>query len=67
MKALRKRPGSALQRATGREEEIEVQSNLHSQVYATCGEIQTRHVRNRCGVSDKHARLIAMLFFREGA
>jgi len=67
MRTVRKCPGSALQRATGAEEEILMQRNSQTQIYATCGELQTRFVRGRCGVSHQRARLIASLFFGEGA
>ena len=65
MRSLRKCPGSALHRATGTEEEIHMQPNSQPQIYATCGELQTRHVRSRCGLSGERARLIAALHFGE--
>ena len=66
MRTVRKCPGSALHRATGTEEELLMQRNSQPQIYATCGELQTRHVRSRCGVSQERARLIAILHFGEG-
>ena len=67
MKSKMKCPGSALARTSRAGTEVHVQMKSQTQTYATCGEIQTRHIRNRCGVSDNHARLIATLFFGEGA
>lgn len=34
--------------------------------YATCGELQSRHLQRRCGLSRDRSRLIAGLFFGEG-
>ena len=67
MKSKMKCPGSALARTSRAGTEIDMQANLQPQTYATCGELQSRHIRDRCGVSDNHARLIATLFFGEGA
>ena len=67
MKSKMKSPGSALARTSRAEVETHMQMKFQNQTYATCGELQTRHIRNRCGVSDNHARLIATLFYGEGA
>ena len=67
MKSKMKSPGSALPRTSRAGTEIDMDANLRPQTYATYDELQTRHIRNRCGVSDNHARLIATLFYGEGA
>ena len=66
MKRERKCPAVVLQHTSGAETEIHMQANFQSQIYATLGEIQTRHVRNRCGLSQARAHLVAALFFGEG-
>ena len=58
-------PDSVRQHATGAEGETAMQASLQSQTYATCGELQTRHLRNRCGLSHGRARLIAAICFGE--
>ena len=65
MRPRTKCPDSALQRTIGANEETEVQANFHSQIYATCGELQSRHLQKRCGLSLRHSRLIAGLCFGE--
>ena len=65
MKRQMKYPGSAWERTPGAEEELAVQPNSLTQIYATSGELQSRHVRNRCGVSSARAHLIASLCFGE--
>ena len=60
-----KNPGSALQRATGAEREIELDRNSHQEIYATCTDLQRRHVMQRCGIGSRQAGLIASLVFRE--
>ena len=67
MKSKMKSPGSALARTSRAEVETHMHMKFHRQSYATCGEMQSRHIRNRCGVSDNRARLIASLLFGEGA
>ena len=59
-------PGRALQRTTGAEEEIQMQANSQCQIYATCRDLQTRHVSRRCGLNARRAMLIAALCFGEG-
>ena len=65
MRAKTKSPGGALQRTTGAEEETAIRANFHSQIYATCGELQSRHLQKRCGLSPSRSRLIAGLCFGE--
>ena len=66
MRQETKRPGRARERSTGADEEIQMRANFQNQVYVTCRDLQTRHLRHRCGLSDHRARLIALLFFGEG-
>ena len=65
MRHRTKCPDGALQRTTGAEEETAMRANFHSQIYATCGELQSRHLQKRCGLSPRHSRLIAGLCFGE--
>jgi len=66
MRPETKRPGHALQRTTGAREEIQLDQNSQTQIYASFRDLQTRHVRHRCGLPDHRARLIAALCFGEG-
>ena len=66
MKRQRKNPGSVLHHTTGAETEIQLGPNFQPQIYAALGELQTRHVRNRCGLSLARAHLVAALLFGEG-
>ena len=59
-------PGNALQRTTGAGTEIQMDRSFQNQIYATCGDLQTRHVRNRSGLSQARANRVAALFFGEG-
>ena len=61
-----KHPGSALQRATGAEGNIQMDENSHAQTYATSGELQRSYVMRRCGVGRRQAAVIAGLIFGEG-
>ena len=65
MRHQMKCPGHALARTTGANEEIQMQSNFQPQIYATCSELQTRRVGNRCGLSQARAHLVASIFFGE--
>ena len=66
MRSKTRNPGSALQRATGANVEIQTHPNFHTQIYASCSELQRRHVMQRCGVIPRQASLIAGLLFGEG-
>lgn len=65
MTSTNKNPGSALQRATGEDREFKM--DLHSQLqsYATCSELQSRHIERRYGIGRRQAAVIAGLFFGE--
>lgn len=65
MRPRTKCPDGALQRTTGAEEETDMSIDFQSQIYATCGELQSRHLQKRCGLSPRHSRLIAGLCFGE--
>ena len=58
-------PDSVLQHATGAEGETAMQASLQTQSYATCGELQSRHLQKRCGLSPRRSRLIAGLCYGE--
>lgn len=60
------RPGHALQRTTGADVEINQQGDFQGQSYATCRDLQTRHLCRRCGLDARRAMLIAALHFGEG-
>ena len=66
MKLSKKCPDGALQRAPGANEEFDMRPNSLTQTYASSGILQTRHIRNRCGLTDRRAQLIATLLFGEG-
>ena len=65
MTRSKRNPGSALQRATGEEREIDLRDNFRSRAYASCSELQSRHLQKRCGLSQRQSLLIAALFFGE--
>jgi hypothetical protein len=65
MSSRNKCPGSARQRASGADWEIEMCHNSQSQTYATCADLQRRHLMRRCGVGSSQASLIAALCFGE--
>ena len=65
MRPRTKCPDGALQRTTGANEETDMSIDFQSQIYATCGELQSRHLQKRCGLSPRHSRLIAGLCFGE--
>lgn len=65
MRPRMKCPDGALQRTTGAEEETDMSIDFQHQLYATCGELQSRHLPKRCGLSPRHSRLIAGLCFGE--
>ena len=58
-----KSPGNALQRTTGAGTEIQMDRSFQTQIYADPGDLQTRHVRNRCGLPQARAHLVAALCF----
>ena len=60
-----KSPNGALQHTAGANEETDLQANFQPQLYATCGELQSRHLQKRCGLSPRRSRLIAALCFGE--
>ena len=66
MKRQMKNPDGALQRTPGANEDFDMRTNSLAQTYASSGILQTRHVRNRCGLTDRRAQLIATLLFGEG-
>ena len=65
MTGSKRNPGSALQRATGAKEEIEMDRNFQHESYINCTDLQRRHVMQRCGLGAHRAGLIAALFFGE--
>ena len=65
MTIRKKRPDGVRQHAIGAEKETQMHPNFQNQIYATCGDLQTRHVRNRCGLSHARAHLVAALCFGE--
>jgi hypothetical protein len=66
MSNRKRSPGSALQRTTGAEEEIQTDWNFQGEIYPTSSNLQIRHIRHRFGVSGRVARLVAALHFGEG-
>lgn len=67
MSDIRKRnPDHALQRTVGIEGNHSNASNNLPQIYAPWADLQTRHIRNRCGLTETRAQLIATLLFGEG-
>ena len=60
------RPGRALARTTEADVEIDLHANFQGQSYATCRDLQSRHISQRCGVDARRALLIAALHFGEG-
>ena len=66
MRSQKKNPDGALQRTPGANEEFDMRPNSLTPIYASCGVNQTRFIRNRCGLTDGRARLIASLLFGEG-
>ena len=65
MRPRTKCPDGVRQHTPGAEEETDMSVNFQYQLYATCGELQSRHLQNRCGLSPRHSRLIAGLCFGE--
>lgn len=66
MTDVRKRnPDRALQRTAGIKEDHSNPANNLPQIYATCGDLQTRHLRTRLGLTKSRATLIAGLIFGE--
>jgi hypothetical protein len=59
------RPGRALQRTTGADLEFFSQGDFQCQTYATCRDLQSRHISRRCGLDGRRALLIAALHFGE--
>ena len=54
-----KNSGTAFQRGSGAEEVMECLPNTSPSTYAIFGDLQTRHVRVRCGVSASLAQTLA--------
>ena len=66
MTDVRKRyPDHALQRMAGMESDHSSASNNRFQTYASCGDLQTRHLNRTLGLSGRRASLIAGLLFGE--
>jgi hypothetical protein len=66
MRSSKRNPEGAFQRTPGEIEEFELAPNSLTQIYASYGDLQTRHIRNKCGLTDNRAQLIASLLFGEG-
>ena len=66
MRQKRKCPEGVQQHTNGAGAEANVQHSFQSQIYATYGELQTRHLSCQCGLSLARARMIAVLVFGEG-
>lgn len=60
-----KYPDRALERTAGMEADHPRASNNLPQIYASSGDLQTRYLRRRFGLSSHRAGLIAGLFFGE--
>jgi hypothetical protein len=58
-------PGSARQRATGAKMEHAMERHSQPQTYATCADLQRRHVMRRLRIGSRQASLIAALHFGE--
>ena len=67
MRPPKRNPDGARQRTPGARQEFDMLTNSLPQTYASSGILQTRHVRNRCGLTDNRAQLIASLLFGEGS
>ena len=66
MTDVRKRnPDHALQRTVGTKEDHSNSANNLPPIYATCGDLQTRHLHKRLGLTKSRATLIAGLIFGE--
>ena len=63
MKPKKRNPDGALQRTPGASQELVMSTNSLSPIYASNVNLQTRHIRNRCGLTDARAQLIASLLF----
>ena len=67
MTHVRKRnPDHALARTAGTKEDHSNPANNLPQIYATCCDLQTRHLHRRLGLTKSRATLIAALVFGEG-
>ena len=66
MRPPKKNPDGARQRTPGAIKETDMHPISLPTIYASSGDLQTRHVRNRCGLTDTRAQLIAALLFGEG-
>ena len=68
MTGVRKRyPDRAVQRAAGMGDGHSNEANNRSQTYATYGDLQTRYVSRRFGLSYGRARIVAGLAFGEAS
>jgi len=65
MRPTKKNPDGALQRTPGAIKETDMHPISLTQIYASSGDLQSRHIRNRCGLTDTRAQLIASLLFGE--
>lgn len=65
MTRMRKCPDGVLQHTPGAIEETDMSVNFQLQLSVTCGELQSRHIQRRCGLSTRRSRLIAGLCFGE--
>jgi hypothetical protein len=61
MPSRMKRPGSALQRATGAKMECAMERHSQQQIYPSCADLQRSHVMRRCGIGSCQASHIAAL------
>ena len=66
MRPPKKNPDGARQRNPGARQEFDMRTNSLTPIYASSSDLQTRHVRNRCGLTDNRAQLIATILFGEG-
>ena len=61
-----KYPGLARTRSTGADTELQKYGNFQYELYATNGDLQSRYLQRRCGLSRRQAHLVASLHFGEG-
>ena len=65
MRPPKRNPDGARQRTPGAIKETDMHPISLTPIYASSGDLQTRHIRNRCGLTDTRAQLIASLLFGE--
>ena len=61
-----KRPDPVRQHEVGAGKQSDKGYTLVASTYASCSELQSRHVMRRCGVGRRQAAVIAGLLFGEG-